>query len=84
MGAGKWEKLSESAGARLVCGVSALISRQALAARHAAPATPARAHLIIRSPVVLADVPYLPDHPEFGAGGSASLSSCRIFVYRVC
>ena len=84
VGAGKWEKLSESAGARLVCGVSALISRQALAARHAGPAAPARAHLIICSPVVRADVPYLPDHPEFGAGGSASLSSCRIFVYRVC
>ena len=25
VGAGKWEKLSESAGARLVCGVSALV-----------------------------------------------------------
>ena len=29
------------------------------------------------------DIPYLPDHPDFGAGGSSSLACCRVFVYRV-
>lgn len=28
------------------------------------------------------DVGYLPDHPEFGVGGSSSLAYCRVFVYR--
>jgi SAM-dependent methyltransferase len=30
------------------------------------------------------DIPYLPDHPDFGATGSASLACCRVFVFRVC
>ena len=28
------------------------------------------------------DIAYLPNHPNFGEDGTASLASCRIFVYR--